>query len=487
MSRSCPWLHRACVSEAWVFGAWLSRPWVFGAYVFGACVLGAFATGAAADPEAWKSEIPEAPSSILVRGATIWTSGPRGLLENADMLVEDGKIRRIDLGLEAPKGAQVIEAQGLHLTPGLLDAHSHIAIDGSVNETSRTLSPEVRVLDVVDSEDVAIYRQLAGGTTVSNLLHGSANAIGGQNAVIKLRWGQLPEELIFEAAPPGIKFALGENPKKSNTRRPRPNHFPTTRQGIETQLRERFLAAAEYRRRWQEYRQGTSLPGTAIPGAPKPRTDLHLEALGEILDGVRKVHAHSYRADEILMLLNLAKDHGFRIATFQHVLEGYKVADEIAAHGAGASTFSDWWTFKFEVIDAIPYNASLMHQRGVLVSLNSDSAELGRRMNLEAAKAVRYGGMSPEDALKLVTLNPARQLGIDSRVGSLEVGKDADFVLWSGPPLSTRSLCLQTWIDGRSYFDRQRDAEDRRNWEAERQALIAKVRALDSADESGGS
>ncbi len=448
-----------------------------GVWVLAACAT----TVVAADPEAWKSDIPEAPTSLLVRGATLWTSGPQGLLENADMLMENGKIRRIGQGLRAPKGAQVIDAKGLHVTPGLIDAHSHIAVEGSVNETSRTLSPEVRVLDVVDSEDVAIYRQLAGGTTVSHLLHGSANAIGGQNAVIKLRWGLLPEELIFKAAPAGIKFALGENPKKSNTRKPRPNHFPTTRQGIETQLRERFLAATEYRRKWQEYRQGTAAPGTA-----KPRIDLHLEALVEILEGDRKVHAHSYRADEILMLLRFAQDHGFRISTFQHVLEGYKVADEIAAHGAGASTFSDWWTFKFEVIDAIPFNAALMHQRGVLVSLNSDSAELGRRMNLEAAKAVRYGGLLPQDALKLVTLNPARQLGIESRVGSLEVGKDADFVLWSGSPLSTQSLCLQTWIDGRSYFDRQRDAKDRLNAEAERQALIAKVRALESTEEAGG-
>ena len=437
-------------------------------------------TALSADPQAWRSPVPDAPAWVLVKGATIWTSGPEGTLENADLLVADGKVRRLGQNLEAPAGAHVIDARGLHVTPGLLDAHSHIAVEGSVNETSRTLSPEVRIGDVVDSEDVTIYRQLAGGTTTSNLLHGSANAIGGQNAIIKLRWGLLPEGLAFQGAPAGIKFALGENPKKSNSRRPRPNHFPSTRQGIETQIEERLLAAKNYQRQWQEYRQGS-----APAGVPKPRVDLHLEALVEILEGKRQVHSHSYRADEILMLLALAERHGFRIATFQHVLEGYKVADEIAAHGAGASTFSDWWSFKFEVIDAIPYNAALMTERGVLVSLNSDSGELGRRMNLEAAKAVRYGNMAPAEALKLVTLNPAKQLGIDHRVGSLEAGKDADFVLWSGPPLSTQSLCLQTWIDGRPYFDRQRDAKDRQNSEAERQALIAKVRALESADKAG--
>ncbi len=450
------------------------KPWL-GASLL---LLLAISPLAASDLEAWRSAIPPAPESLLVRGATIWTCGPEGVLTEADLLVVDGKIRRVGRDLAVPKGTEIIEASGLHLTPGLIDAHSHIAVDGSVNETSRPITAEVRVRDVVDSEDPTIYRQLAGGLTISHLLHGSANTMGGQAAVIKLRWGQPPDGLFLEGAPAGIKFALGENPKRSNSRTPNPDHFPRTRQGVEEQLRERLAAAAEYRRRLSEFQQGK-----AGPGAIAPRRDLQLEALVEVLEGRRQVHAHSYRADEILMLLRLAEEHGFRVATLQHVLEGYKVADEIAAHGAGASTFSDWWGFKFEVLDAIPYNGALLHERGVLTSFNSDSGELGRRMNLEAAKAVRYGGLAPEEALKFVTINPAQQLGISHRVGSLELGKDADFVLWSGPPLSTASRCEQTWIDGRRYFDREEDLNRREENRAEREALMAKVRALESTKE----
>ena len=433
--------------------------------LFGPAVL------SAADPEAWRSPMPAQPEILLVRGATVWTSGPAGMLENADVLVRRGRIAAVGLHLEAPAGALVIDAAGKHVTPGIIDAHSHIAVDGEVNEGTHIVTSEVRIRDVLNPEDPSIYYQLAGGTTTANVLHGSANAIGGQNAVIKLRWGAPATELLFAGATPTVKFALGENPKRSN-RFPGdgPDRFPQTRQGVEQVIRTAFTAAQDYRRRQLAYRPGSD----QVP----PRRDLQLDALVEVLEGTRKVHSHCYRADEILMLLRVAEDFDFRIGTLQHVLEGYKVADEIAAHGAGASTFSDWWAFKYEVIDAIPYNPALMYERGVLVSLNSDNDELGRRLNQEAAKAVRYGGVPPTEALKMVTLNPALQLGVADRVGSLEPGKDADFVIWSGSPLSTASLAEQTWVDGRKYFDRAEDLAARPQLEAERLALMAKVRAL---------
>lgn len=431
----------------------------------------------AADPEAWRSPLPAASKVVLVRGATVWTQGPEGILEDADLLVRDGKVAAVGRGLEAPAGAVIVDGRGKHVTPGIIDAHSHIAVDGQINEFSDVVTAQVRIADVLDPSDLSIYRQLAGGVTTSNILHGSANAIGGQLAVIKLRWGATAEELKLAGAPPGIKFALGENPKRSNFRRPGERRFPRTRPGVEEVLRQSFLAAREYQGEWQAYRAAPDR-ATRVP----PRRDLQMEALLEILDGSLRVNAHSYRADEILMLLGVADDFGFRVAVLQHVLEGYKIADEIAAHGAGASTFSDWWAYKYEVIDAIPYNGAIMHQRGVSVSFNSDSDELGRRLPLEAAKAIRYGGLEPAEALSFVTLEPARQLGLEKRLGSLEVGKDADFVLWSGDPLSTFSRCEQTWIDGRRYFDREEDLAARPALEAERLALIAKVRATVKKD-----
>jgi imidazolonepropionase-like amidohydrolase len=414
--------------------------------------------------------LPEpAPRAVLVRGATIWTSGPKGVLDNADLLAVGGRITAVGHDLAAPAEALVVDGTGKHVTPGLIDCHSHSDIVGGVNEFTNTCTAEVRVGDVVNSRSIAMYRELAGGLTMSNLLHGSANAIGGQNAVIKLRWGQPPEKLLFRGAPPGIKFALGENPKRSNFNAGGPERYPKTRMGVEQAIRERFVAARDYMREWETYERNKS-------GIP-PRRDLQLETIAQILRGERLVHAHSYRQDEILMLLRLAHEFGFRVGTFQHVLEGYKVADEIAAGGAGASTFSDWWAYKFEVYDAIPYNGALMHDRGVVVSFNSDSAELARRLNWEAAKAVKYGDVTPPEALKFVTLNPAIQLGIDGRVGSLEPGKDADFVIWSGDPLSTYSLCEQTWIEGRRIFDRARDLEAREAMQAERDTLVQEARA----------
>ncbi len=427
---------------------------------------------AAGDPEAWNEPTPQQPEVLIVRHATIWTSGRQGRIEDADLLVRKGVITAVGRALEAPAGAVVIDAAGKHVTAGLIDAHSHTAITGGVNEGTNITTAEVRIGDVLDPEDISMYRELAGGLTTANLLHGSANSIGGQNQVIKLRWGAGPDGLRFAGAPPGIKFALGENPKQSNWGVQR-KRFPQTRQGVEESVRERFAAARDYRRRWEEYRK------SGAKDRVSPRRDLQLEALVEILDGKRLVHAHSYRADEILMLIDVARSFGFRVATFQHVLEGYKVADEIAAHGAGASTFSDWWAYKYEVIDAIPWNGAIMQHRGVVVSYNSDSDELARRLNLEAAKAVRYGGVAEEEALKFETINPARQLGIDKRVGSLEPGKDADFVIWSGHPLSTYTVAEQTWIDGRRYFDRAADLERRKAIAAERAALLAKLEKKD--------
>ena len=426
------------------------------------------------DTSAWMNETPEQPAVVLVQGATVWTSGPDGILENADVLIKAGKISKVGQGLKAPQDAVVIDGTGKHVTPGLIDAHSHSAIIGGVNEFSNVTTAEVRIADVVNSDAIAIYRELAGGLTVANQLHGSANSIGGQNAVMKLRWGATPEEMMFKGAPEGIKFALGENPKQSNFFNRENPRYPTTRAGVERSIRERFEAARDYQKAWEAYEKD----GSEVP----PRRDLQLEAMVEIMTGERLVHAHSYRADEIIMLARVGEEFGFTIASYQHVLEGYKVADEIAAVNAGASTFSDWWAYKYEVVDAIPHNGAIMWDRGVVVSFNSDSDELSRRMNTEAAKAVRYGGVPEDEALKFVTLNPAIQLGIDEWVGSLEAGKDADFVVWSGHPLSTYTVCEQTWIDGRKYFDLEDDRQAREDLDAERLALMEKVRAASESD-----
>jgi len=410
---------------------------------------------------------------VVVRGATVWTQGPAGILENADLVVSGGKVVAVGKNLTAPAGAIEIDGRGKHVTPGIIDAHSHTAVDGDVNEGTHNVTAEVRIRDVLHPLDVAIYRELAGGTTVANILHGSANAIGGQTQIAKWRWGGGPDELVFAGAPEGIKFALGENPKQSNWRNPAPR-YPRTRMGVAELIRERFQAARDYRRRQEEYRKAAALKGSnAIP----PRPDLQLEAIAEILEGKRKIHCHSYRKDEILQMIRTAEEFGVKVATFQHVLEGYKIADEIARHGAGASGFSDWWTYKYEVIDAIPYAFPLMRERGVTVSFNSDSDELARRLNIEAAKAVKYGNVPPEDALAFVTSNPARQLGIADRVGSLEAGKDGDFVVWSGDPLSTTSVALETWIEGKKYFDRAADLAARPALEKERAELVAKAKA----------
>jgi len=407
------------------------------------------------------------PNIVLVKNATIWTSSKQGILEEMDLLVRDGLVYNISPNIIPPDNAVIINARGKHITPGLIDCHSHSAAF-AINEGTQSVTSEVRIRDVLNSDDIAIYRELAGGLTMANILHGSANAIGGQNAVIKLRWGHPPEQLLYKNAPQGIKFALGENVKQANWGDDYTTRYPQTRMGVEQVFRDAFERAIEYQNRWENYNEKIASK-TNIEKLP-PRRDLELDALVEILAGNRKVHCHSYRQDEILMLSRIADEYGFTIGTFQHVLEGYKVADRIAEHGAGASTFTDWWAYKYEVIDAIPYNGALMHDVGVTVSFNSDSDELARRMNLEAAKAVKYGGVSEEEALKFVTINPAIQLGIDQWVGSLEIGKEADFVIWSGHPLSSMTKCEQTWIDGTQYFSIKEDLKLRerdKKWRSE--------------------
>jgi len=431
------------------------------------------------DAPAWPPD-PETdgPGTLLVRNATIWTQGEAGRLENADLLVSAGLITAVGPSLDAPDGARVVDGTGLHLTPGLIDCHSHAALIRGSNEWSESVTCEVRVRDNVNPWSPHLYRQAAGGLTTMNLLHGSANAIGGQNAVLKLRRGGMSGTLLFREAPPGVKFALGENPKRANWGTEYTPRYPATRMGVAEVIRDRFLAARDYRREHARFDAGEI--------ATPPRTDLELEAIAEILDGTRLIHCHSYRQDEILMLMRLCEEFGVTVGTFQHVLEGYKVADEMAAHGAGASCFSDWWNYKYEVIDAIPHNAAIMWERGVLVSINSDDTELARRMNLEAAKAVRYGGVPEEAALAMVTSNPAKQLGVDAFVGSLEPGKHADLALWSDHPLSDRAVCLETWIDGVRVFSREEDLALRAEMEALREALLEKAEEARKDGDGGG-
>jgi len=405
--------------------------------------------------------LPAAAADLAIVGGTVLTVGPQGTLEKATVLVRDGKIAAVGRDLLVPAGATVIDASGRYVMPGIIDCHSHTAIEEGVNECTDSVTAEVRVTDVIDQHDPNIYRELAGGVTTINVLHGSCNAIGGQNAVLKMRWGKNPEEMVFKDAPRGIKFALGENPKRSNFRAPGATRYPATRMGVEVVLREAFSEARAYKREWDDYDKKVKAAGPKDLKPVAPRRNLRLEELKDILDGKVYVHAHCYRSDEILMLIRLADEFGFKIRTFQHVLEGYKVASEIARHGAGASTFSDWWAYKMEAYDAIPYNAAIMAAHGVKVSMNSDSDELARRLYWEAAKAVKYGGVSEEEALKMVTLNPAWQLGVDKRVGSLEVGKDADIAIFSAHPFSPDARVEATLVDGIVYFDRAKDAAAR--------------------------
>jgi imidazolonepropionase-like amidohydrolase len=416
-------------------------------------------------PAAWRYPAGEhgrngmpAQTSVVIRNVTAWITGKDEPEVGIDVWLDNGRIKALGKALQVPNNVSSVDGTGKHISPGLIDTHSHIAAGGNVNEGSHAITSEVRVGDQVDPTDINVYRELAGGTTTSHVLHGSANAIGGQSALIKHRWGGNAEQLMFADSMPTIKFALGENPKQSNWGDGFRTRYPQTRMGVEALLRSQFTAAKSY------LQARKANPGT--------RRDLRLEAIGEILEGKRLVHVHSYRADEILMFARLSQEFGFKIAAFQHVLEGYKVGKEIAEAGAGASTFSDWWAFKVEAIDAIPHNAALMQDQNVLASLNSDSPDLGRRLNTEAAKMMRYGNLTATQALTLVTLNSAKQLRIDNEVGSLEAGKSADVVLWSHSPLSSFAVPEKVWIDGREYFDRAQDRAEQARIASERAALV---------------
>lgn len=395
-------------------------------------------------------------NTFLITNARIWTCADTGIIERADILVEDGKIKSISSNGLYPNEIRRIDAKGRNVTPGIVDEHSHIGLRGGVNESGQAISAEVRISDALNPANINLYRQLAGGVTSAQLLHGSANPIGGQSAIVKYKWGAAPQDMLIEDAPGFIKFALGENVKRSNSKDHK-NRYPLTRMGVEQVFEDAFVRAEEYREN------------------PDSRRDLELDALAEILDAQRFISCHSYVQSEILMLMEVAKRHDFRVNTFTHILEGYKVADSLAHHGASGSTFSDWWAYKYEVKDAIPYNAALMHEAGVNVGINSDDAEMGRRLNQEAAKVIKYGGVSQEEALKMITINPAKMLHIDHRLGSIEVGKDADIVIWSDNPLSVYSQVDQTYIEGVKYFDRKDNKDlEARNTE-ERARIIEKM------------
>jgi imidazolonepropionase-like amidohydrolase len=387
-----------------------------------------------------------------------------------DVMVSEGKILKIgkDLG---NTNARIIDASGKHLTSGVIDEHSHIALS-AVNEGTSAVASEVRMKDVLDPESMSIYRQLAGGVTASQLLHGSANPVGGQSAIIKLRWGAGANGLLIEVADPTIKFALGENVKQSNWGPSFNVRFPQTRMGVEQVYMDAFSRAKAYKEEWERYNK---LSKKEKEKAAIPRRDLRLEALAEILDSERFITCHSYVQSEINMLMHVADHYGFRVNTFTHILEGYKVADKMKEHGVAGSSFSDWWGYKYEVKDAIPYNMVLMHNEGVLTAVNSDDAEMARRLNQEAAKAVKYGDMSEEDAWKLVSLNPAKMLHLDDRMGSIKVGKDADIVIWSDNPLSIYAKAELTMVDGIVYYELQKDQEMRQWVKKEKARLSAKM------------
>ncbi|GAA3955671.1 amidohydrolase family protein [Hymenobacter algoricola] len=419
---------------------------------------------------------PEVPrqETVLIKNATVWTSEAAGKLENTDVLLQNGKIQKIGKNLSVPSGGRSIDGTGKHLAPGIIDEHSHIAISEGVNEGTQAVTSEVRVSDVVDGEDIDVYRDLAGGVVASQLLHGSANPIGGQSALIKLRWGMTPEQMKIQGADGFIKFALGENVKQSNWGELNVLRFPQTRMGTEQVFVDAFTRAKEYEQEWKAWNKlgkGQQKKGEA------PRRDLELDALVEILNKQRFISCHSYVQSEINMLLGVADRLGFKVNTFTHILEGYKVADKMKAHGASASTFSDWWAYKNEVRDAIPYNAAIMHDAGLNVAINSDDAEMSRRLNQEAAKTVKYGGLSEEEALKLVTINPAKMLHLDAHMGSIKEGKDADVVLWSDNPLSIYAHAERTFVDGRQLFDVESDVKMRQDVQKERLRIIQKMLA----------
>ena len=419
------------------------------------------------EPFGWTDDQTPKQETILIKNATVWTNEKEGVLENSDVLIKNGKIAAVGKNL-SDGSARVIDGTGKHVTPGIIDEHSHIAT-ASINEGGQSVTSEVRIGDNLNPDDINIYRQLSGGVTTSHILHGSANTIGGQTQLIKLRWGANDEDLKFKGWPGQIKFALGENVKRSNGTQNN-NRYPDTRMGVEQVLVDAFTRAKDYQKAWKDYEANKTKKGTVAP-----RRDLELDALVEILNNKRFITCHSYVQSEINMAMHVADQMGYKYNTFTHILEGYKVADKMKAHGANASTFSDWWNYKMEVQDAIPYNAAIMHKVGLNVAINSDDAEMARRLNQEAAKIVKYGGVSEEDALKMVTLNPAKMLHVEEKVGSLKVGKDGDVVVWSDHPLSIYAKSLYTIVDGTVYFDRAKDEQLQSIVDAERNRIIKKM------------
>jgi imidazolonepropionase-like amidohydrolase len=416
------------------------------------------------------SELPKQ-KTVLFKNATVWTNESQGILTSCDVLIADGKIKQVGKNISDPN-AEVVDATGKHLTSGIIDEHSHIAGTGGLNEGTQSVSSEVRIGDVLNCDDINIYRQLSGGVTTSHILHGSANTIGGQTQLIKLRWGLAPEKMKFEGWGGFIKFALGENVKQSNWGDRQTVRFPQTRMGVEQIIVDAFTRAKEYETAFKKY---NALDAKAKTGLTPPRKNLELDALVEILNNKRFITCHSYVQSEINMLMKTADKMGFRVNTFTHILEGYKVADKMKAHGAGGSSFSDWWGYKYEVMEAIPYNGAIMNKVGITVAYNSDDAEMARRLNQEAAKAVKYGNISEEEAWKFVTLNPAKLLHIDNRTGSIKEGKDADVVLWSDNPLSVYARVLRTYVDGICYYEKQRDENLRTEIQKEKARIAMKM------------
>ena len=407
-------------------------------------------------------------SAVVIKDATILTVS-HGTIARGSILIRDGKISEVGQAVDVPDGALVIDAAARFVMPGIIDPHSHLAQNGGVNEGSLAVTSMTSVEDFIDPTDIDIYRELAGGVTTTATLHGSANPIGGTGAVIKLRWGQDAKGLLFAGARPGLKFALGENPKHKRTQ----ERYPGTRMGVEDVIRQAFTEARIYMQDWDEYNKRVAAGDkTVMP----PRRNLTLEPLAQVLRGERLPFVHAYRADEMLMMMRVADDFGFKVNSFEHALEAYKIANELVAHGAVASTFSDWWAYKVEAYDAIPYNAALLTRKGVMVSINSDSSEEARHLNQEAAKCMKYGGLTEEEALRLVTLNPARQLKIDDRVGSIDPGKDADLVIYNHHPLSVYAVPQKVLIDGQVYFDIQKDLVIRKRMAEERKTLEEKDR-----------
>ena len=431
------------------------------------CMRASLAIALAATPVAAQQAV-SSTGATLIRNATVLTV-TKGTLQNTDVLLQNGRIAAVGRNLSAPSGARVIDASGKYVMPGIIDPHSHMMAD-AINEGSRSVTSMVRISDVLNPTAINVYRALAGGVTTLNILHGSANTIGGQNATVKLKFGRPTNQMLFQGAPPGIKFALGENVTQKNRTVPQgqQRRYPSTRMGQEEVLRDAFTRAQDYKRRWDDHRARVARGERNLVA---PRRDLELEPLVEVLEGKRLVHAHGYRADELLMLLNVADEFGFKIKTLQHVLEGYKIASEIAKHGAGASSFADSWSYKIEAYDAIPYNNAIMMRHGVLQTINSDSDERVRRLNIDAAKLMRYGGLTEDEALRTITYNGAVQLGVENRVGSIEVGKDADVAIWNNHPLSVYSNVETTFVDGEVFFDRQQDLAKRAQTEQQRAEL----------------